>query len=107
MTATASLTKPDIPFDPVAIVRELGPRLAELGVRADETDAFVAESYALLKQSGLVDAAVPRELGGQGCDIETLCAMLREIAYHCPSTALAFAMHTHQVAIPAWRWRHQ
>ena len=23
------------------------------------------------------------------------------------STGLAFSMHTHQVAIPAWRWRHQ
>ena len=107
MTATATLTKPDAPFDPIAIVRELGPRLAELGARADETDAFVAESYALLKQAGLVEVAVPRELGGQGFELEDLCAMLREIAYHCPSTALAFAMHTHQVAIPAWRWRHQ
>jgi alkylation response protein AidB-like acyl-CoA dehydrogenase len=33
--------------------------------------------------------------------------MLREIAHGCSSTALAFSMHTHQVAIPAWRWRHQ
>jgi indole-3-acetate monooxygenase len=29
------------------------------------------------------------------------------MAHHCGSTALAFAMHTHQVAIPAWRWTHQ
>jgi alkylation response protein AidB-like acyl-CoA dehydrogenase len=29
------------------------------------------------------------------------------MARACGSTALAFAMHTHQVAIPAWRWRHQ
>jgi alkylation response protein AidB-like acyl-CoA dehydrogenase len=33
--------------------------------------------------------------------------MLRELAHHCSSTALAFSMHTHQVAIPAWRWVHQ
>ena len=33
--------------------------------------------------------------------------MLRTLAHHCGSTALAFSMHTHQVAIPAWRWRHQ
>src|SRR5258705_2493645 len=33
--------------------------------------------------------------------------MLRILAYHCGSTALAFAMHTHQVAVPAWRWRVQ
>jgi indole-3-acetate monooxygenase len=33
--------------------------------------------------------------------------MLRTLAYHCGSTGLAFSMHTHQVAIPAWRWKHQ
>ena len=36
-----------------------------------------------------------------------LAHMLRTLAHHCGSTALAFAMHTHQVAIPAWRWKHQ
>src|SRR6266480_3831680 len=33
--------------------------------------------------------------------------MLRVLAYYCGSTALAFSMHTHQVAIPAWRWKVQ
>ena len=33
--------------------------------------------------------------------------MLRILAQGCGSTALAFAMHTHQVAIPAWRWKHR
>jgi alkylation response protein AidB-like acyl-CoA dehydrogenase len=33
--------------------------------------------------------------------------MLRILAQACGSTGLAFAMHTHQVAVPAWRWRHQ
>src|SRR5215470_9059703 len=33
--------------------------------------------------------------------------MLRTLGYHCGSTGLAFSMHTHQVAIPAWRWRQQ
>ena len=107
MTATAMLTKTDTPFDPLAIARDLGPSLAELGKRADEADFFVADNYPLLKQAGLVDAGVPVELGGQGADVASLASMLREIAHHCPSTALAFAMHTHQVAIPAWRWRHQ
>jgi alkylation response protein AidB-like acyl-CoA dehydrogenase len=50
---------------------------------------------------------VPRELGGGGADIDELAAMLRTLAYHCGSTALAFSMHTHQVAVPAWRWTHQ
>ena len=50
---------------------------------------------------------MPRELGGGGADVDELAAMLRTLAYHCGSTALAFSMHTHQVAIPAWRWTHQ
>ena len=33
--------------------------------------------------------------------------MLTTLVRACGSTALAFSMHTHQVAIPAWRWRHQ
>jgi alkylation response protein AidB-like acyl-CoA dehydrogenase len=50
---------------------------------------------------------VPAELGGGGASIDELAEMLRTLAYHCGSTALAFSMHTHQVAVPAWRWRHQ
>lgn len=33
--------------------------------------------------------------------------MLRILAQACGSTALAFSMHTHQVAVPAWRWRQR
>ena len=50
---------------------------------------------------------MPSELGGRGAELGELCDMLRTIAHSCGSTALAFSMHTHQVAIPAWRWRHQ
>ena len=59
------------------------------------------------KDAGLVEAGVPRELGGGGAEIAELCDMLRTLAGACGSTALAFSMHTHQVAVPAWRWRHQ
>ena len=74
---------------------------------ATDEDAFVADNFALLKTSGLVEAGVPAELGGGGADVDELAAMLRTLAHHCGSTALAFSMHTHQVAIPAWRWTHQ
>ena len=90
----------------VEIARELGPRLAEQAAATDE-DQYVAGNIALLKTSGLVEAGVPRELGGGGADIDELAAMLRTLAYHCGSTGLAFSMHTHQVAVPAWRWTHQ
>jgi alkylation response protein AidB-like acyl-CoA dehydrogenase len=89
------------------IARGLGPELARRAKLETDEDAYVSDNIALLKQAGLVEAGVPRELGGMGAEIGDLAAMLRILAYHCGSTGLAFSMHTHQVAIPAWRWRHQ
>ena len=91
----------------VEVARRLGQDFARRAAEMDETDTFVAENYEALKAAGLVEAGVPQELGGGGHDVDSLAAMLRELARHCSSTALAFAMHTHQVAIPAWRWTHQ
>ncbi|MBS3650606.1 acyl-CoA dehydrogenase family protein [Pseudaminobacter sp. 19-2017] len=93
--------------DVIAAARELGPMLASRAAEVDANDQFVAENYEALKAAGLIEAGVPAEFGGGGAEISELAEMLRELAHHCSSTALAFAMHTHQVAIPAWRWRHQ
>src|SRR5688572_22941839 len=93
--------------DLVAIARRLGLEFAKHAAEMDETDTFVATHYEALKAAGLVEAGVPKELGGGGHGVDELAAMLRELAHHCSSTALAFSMHTHQVAIPAWRWIHQ
>jgi alkylation response protein AidB-like acyl-CoA dehydrogenase len=91
----------------VEIAREIGPVFARRAGEATDEDRFVADNFATLKASGLVEAGVPAELGGGGADVDELAAVLRTLAHHCGSTALAFAMHTHQVAIPAWRWTHQ
>lgn len=91
----------------VATARRLGADFAERAAEADEHDQFVAENYKALREAGLVAAGVPKELGGGGAEVAELANMLRELAHHCGSTALAFSMHTHQVAIPAWRWRYQ
>jgi alkylation response protein AidB-like acyl-CoA dehydrogenase len=84
----------------------LTPGFAVRAAELNDTDDFVADNYRELKESGLVAAGVPEELGGVGLEVEGLCEMLRFIAHACPSTALAFSMHTHQVAVNAWRWRH-
>ncbi|MBA3447259.1 MAG: acyl-CoA dehydrogenase family protein [Pseudaminobacter sp.] len=108
MTAAAeSSHSTPIHSDILAVARALGPAFAERAVAADDGDSFVSENYHDLKASGLIEAGVPSDLGGGGADVAQLCAMIREIAHHCGSTALAFSMHTHQVAIPAWRWTHQ
>jgi alkylation response protein AidB-like acyl-CoA dehydrogenase len=92
---------------PVDIARELGPIFGRRADEAKDEDAFVADNFAMLKEAGLVEIGVPVDLGGGGATVDELAVMLRTLAYHCGSTALAFSMHTHQVAIPAWRWIHQ
>src|SRR5690606_1534428 len=90
-----------------ASANQLGTAFAARADNADGSDSFVAENFADLKNAGLVEAGGPADLGGGGADLPAPCGMINALAHHCGSTALAFAMHTHQVAIPAWRWIHQ
>ena len=108
MTTTNLMKKPEAEIETVVeIASRLAVGFAAKAAKADEDDRFVADNYKALKEAGLVEAAVPVELGGHGAEVAELCDMIRTIAHACGSTGLAFSMHTHQVAIPAWRWRHQ
>ena len=73
----------------------------------DANDSFVADNFADLKQRRVFSAGVPAELGGGGASHAELCALLREMAQACGSTALASAMHLHVVLAAAWRWLHE
>jgi alkylation response protein AidB-like acyl-CoA dehydrogenase len=107
MTAEPAADRPGEAADWIRIVDTLGPRFAARAAAHDEDDSFVSENYAELKQNGVFSAAVPPELGGGGASHAEICAMLRTLAHHCSSTALAVSMHTHLVALAAWRWRHE
>lgn len=96
-----------VPTDWLARADELAPRLAADAARHDAGDSFVAESYARLKADGFFGAHVPTELGGGGADYAELAAVIRRLGSACGSTALAFSMHSHLVAVAAWRWRRQ
>jgi acyl-CoA dehydrogenase len=93
--------------DWTAIANTVGPAFAECAPKHDQDDEFVAHHYDALKEHGLISAGVPSELGGGGATLEELCDMLRTLAHYCGSTALALSMHTHLVAVTAWRWRNQ
>lgn len=93
--------------DWLALARDLGREFAAKAAVVDAQDQFVAENFAKLKAAGLISAGVPAELGGGGATVGDLANILRELAKHCGSTALALSMHSHQVATAAWRWRHQ
>ena len=94
-------------IDWVLQVDEIADEIAARARDHDAADTFVAENYALLKQRGFFKAHVPAELGGFGADHAAICKVVRRLAAACGSTALAFAMHTHLVAVAAWRWRHE
>lgn len=104
MTQVIDVERPRAGFDILAAAEAAAPHLARRAEAADAGDRFVAENYALLRDAGLVEAGVPAALGGGGAGVADLAQALRALGRACGSTALAFAMHTHQVAIPAWRW---
>ena len=89
------------------LANELGTACAPRAAAHDATDDFVAENYAALKAHKVFAAGVPEELGGGGASVADLAGMLRTLAHHCSSTALALSMHTHLVATAAWRWKNQ
>jgi alkylation response protein AidB-like acyl-CoA dehydrogenase len=77
------------------LANELGGEFAGRCRTHDETDAFVADNYAALKARKVFAAGVPEEFGGGGASVADLAGMLRTLAHHCSSTALALSMHTH------------
>ncbi len=81
--------------------------LAAAAARHDADDSFVADSFGLLKREGFFKAHVPVELGGGGATYAELCDMVRRLAAGCGSTALAYAMHSHLVAVAVWRGCNQ
>lgn len=91
----------------ISSAEALVPALMEAAADHDAEGRFVARNFAALKAAGLASAAVPVELGGKGAQVRELAGMLRVLARGCGPTALAFAMHTHLVATPAWRWQNR
>jgi alkylation response protein AidB-like acyl-CoA dehydrogenase len=106
-STTAEMTGIGLRRTAADIARELGGAFARSAAETTDEDRFVAENFALLKTSGLIEVGVPAEFGGGDASIDELAEMLRILAHQCGSTALAFSMHTHQVAVPTWRWRNQ
>jgi alkylation response protein AidB-like acyl-CoA dehydrogenase len=86
---------------------EIAARLSQGELRADAANRFVGDNMALLREQGFLAMAVPAELGGTGLSRVELAEMLRTMGRHCSATALALAMHTHPVALAAWRWKNQ
>lgn len=86
---------------------EVAAAVASHAAEHDADDSFVKEGFAALEEAGFFTALVPEELGGGGASIDEICNALRIIGAACGSTALAASMHSHIVAVAAWRWQYQ
>ena len=89
------------------VANSIAEQIEAHSARHDDDDSFVEEGYALLKQHGLFKALVPTEFGGHCASVTEISGVIRRLAKSCGSTALAFAMHSHLVAVAAWRFQHQ
>ncbi len=88
------------------LTAQLGKIFAQRASQYDHTDSFVKENYDTLKEHHFFSATIPEELGGYGVSHTDMCDMLRTLAQHCGSTALALSMHQHLLAANIWKYRH-
>ncbi|MBF6227308.1 acyl-CoA/acyl-ACP dehydrogenase [Nocardia abscessus] len=105
MTTTA----PDITdttIDWIDRARRVGEALRPEVAASDRSGEISLAAFDLLRESGLSAALVPADFGGGGVTHREMGAILRELGRHDPSTAVAFAMHTHLVAAQVWRHNH-
>jgi acyl-CoA dehydrogenase len=71
-----------------------GPAAEDVDVNA----RFPHESVAAFRETGLLSAMVPTELGGRGARPSEIAAAVRAIAAHCCSSALVLAMHSMEIS---------
>lgn len=87
-------------------IRVLRPALAELAREYDASGKFARRSFGILRDAGILAAAVPAKLGGM--DVQSphdLAAGAFELAQACSSTAIASWMHIGATFGYAGAWR--
>lgn len=79
----------------VRIGRDIaGPAAADV----DTQSRFPQEAMDALRESGLLGALIPVDQGGLGQSLDTVARTVTELAKHCSSAAMVYAMHQIQVA---------
>jgi len=69
----------------------------EYAEEVDRVGRFPQESITALREAQLLSCAIPVGLGGMGCSLVEVAAIVRVLAEHCASTSMIFAMHQIQV----------
>jgi acyl-CoA dehydrogenase len=70
-------------------------------VEVDREAQFPQEAVDAMRESGLLSAHVPSELGGGGASTEAVSRACFELGRRCGATAMVFAMHQIQIACMA------
>lgn len=87
-------SRPVGPADRLSRIESIGESVA--AVKAPEVDAlarFPHETFAALREAGMLSAAVPVELGGYGASVEELTRHCMALGRRCASSAMILAMH--------------
>lgn len=90
-----------------ALIKELGQRFSNRAEQNDQKARFAFENYGDLKLHRFFSLLVPTEFGGAGLSHAEVCDIIRQIAHHCGSTALALSMHQHLVGASVWKYKHK
>ena len=65
-----------------------------LAQETDETEEFPAETVKKMAQYGFLGIPVPKEYGGQGCDVLTYIMLVEELSKVCGTTGVIVSAHT-------------
>ncbi len=71
-------------------INEVKPLAQEI----DETEEFPAETVKKMAKYGFMGIPVPREYGGQGCDVLTYIMAVEELSKVCGTTGVILSAHT-------------
>ena len=98
------LTTPERPdTDWLQTLETLGAGFAARAAEHDRAGSFVTANYDELREYRYFSTAIPTELGGGGACYAQLADVIRTLGRFCGSTALAYAMHSHPVAVNVFK----
>ena len=78
-----------------ALFREFAEKeVKPLAQEVDETEVFPRETVEKMAKAGFMGIPIPKEYGGQGCDILTYAMCVEELSKVCGTTGVIVSAHT-------------
>ena len=78
-----------------SLFREFAEKEAKpLAIEVDESEEFPVETVKKMAKAGFLGIPIPKEYGGQGCDVLTYAMCVEELAKVCGTTSIIVSAHT-------------